>query len=224
VQDSDLYDFTLRTVGDEPPSFNVVLTVSNHPPFDIDPWAMGFPLRRCRRSCAACGTGATPWSTWGTSGTATAASGASPDAAEEAAAGRAAGRHRRPLRTALPERAPGIVESSAVPFLLHGPAVPAGTPFPRAPGGATWTSSRRWSSWRRRRASAMMRWAGTCCAPARATSPSGPAGRWGGLPAELWNGRGWAPLPGFPPPAAPRTWTLCGGGTTISRPSPGGGS
>ena len=45
MSDEQLFDFVLRTVKDETPSFNVILTASNHPPFDLDVWAKGFPLR-----------------------------------------------------------------------------------------------------------------------------------------------------------------------------------
>jgi phosphoglycerol transferase MdoB-like AlkP superfamily enzyme len=45
VNDEQLYRFILETVDDESPSFNLVLTTTNHPPYDIDVYGMGFPLR-----------------------------------------------------------------------------------------------------------------------------------------------------------------------------------
>lgn len=45
VEDKTLFDYVLRTVRDESPSFNVVLSGSNHPPYDVDPFSEGFPLR-----------------------------------------------------------------------------------------------------------------------------------------------------------------------------------
>lgn len=45
VEDKTLFDYVLRTVGDDSPSFNVVLSGSNHPPYDVDPFSEGFPLR-----------------------------------------------------------------------------------------------------------------------------------------------------------------------------------
>lgn len=46
VRDERVFDFVLRTLPAEEPSFNIILTVSNHPPFDIDVFGLGFPLRR----------------------------------------------------------------------------------------------------------------------------------------------------------------------------------
>jgi len=45
VNDEDLYRFILETVDDESPSFNLILTTTNHPPYDIDVYGRGFPLR-----------------------------------------------------------------------------------------------------------------------------------------------------------------------------------
>jgi phosphoglycerol transferase MdoB-like AlkP superfamily enzyme len=45
VNDADLFQFVLDTVDDERPSFNFILTASNHPPYDIDVYEEGFPLR-----------------------------------------------------------------------------------------------------------------------------------------------------------------------------------
>ena len=36
ANDEDLYRFILETVDDESPSFNLILTTTNHPPYDID--------------------------------------------------------------------------------------------------------------------------------------------------------------------------------------------
>ena len=45
VPDEDLFAFVERTVSDETPSFDVLLTTSNHPPYDVDVWAEGWPVR-----------------------------------------------------------------------------------------------------------------------------------------------------------------------------------
>ena len=43
--DEYLFDHILREVPADLPSFNIVLTTVNHPPFDCDVFARGFPLR-----------------------------------------------------------------------------------------------------------------------------------------------------------------------------------
>ncbi len=44
VPDGQLFDFVQRTVSDERPSFNLILTTTYHPPYDLDVRALGFPL------------------------------------------------------------------------------------------------------------------------------------------------------------------------------------
>jgi phosphoglycerol transferase MdoB-like AlkP superfamily enzyme len=44
VDDEYLYRFVLETVRDDRPSFNLILTTSNHPPYDVDVYGKGFPL------------------------------------------------------------------------------------------------------------------------------------------------------------------------------------
>ena len=45
VDDQHLYDFILKTVDDDTPSFNFVLNTSNHPPYDLDLQALGYPVK-----------------------------------------------------------------------------------------------------------------------------------------------------------------------------------
>lgn len=45
VDDEDLFAYVLRSVDDDQPSFNVILSTSNHPPFAVDVDRKGFPLR-----------------------------------------------------------------------------------------------------------------------------------------------------------------------------------
>lgn len=45
VDDEDLFDFVSHTMSDDFPSFNLILSVSNHPPYDLDVYEKGFPLR-----------------------------------------------------------------------------------------------------------------------------------------------------------------------------------
>jgi phosphoglycerol transferase MdoB-like AlkP superfamily enzyme len=45
ADDEHLFEFVLTSVDDDLPSFNMILTTTNHPPFDIDVRARGFDLR-----------------------------------------------------------------------------------------------------------------------------------------------------------------------------------
>ncbi len=44
VDDEYLFDFILRTIRDDEPSFNMIMTTSFHPPYDIDVRSKGFKL------------------------------------------------------------------------------------------------------------------------------------------------------------------------------------
>ncbi len=44
VDDEYTFEFARKTVADDPPSFNLILTTTNHPPYDVDVRAKGFPL------------------------------------------------------------------------------------------------------------------------------------------------------------------------------------
>ncbi len=45
VDDEDVLDYAVKTLDDDRPSFNVILTTTFHPPYDIDVYGKGFPLR-----------------------------------------------------------------------------------------------------------------------------------------------------------------------------------
>ncbi len=45
VDDEYLFDFVAKTVTDDEKSFNLILTTSYHPPYDIDVYARGYPVR-----------------------------------------------------------------------------------------------------------------------------------------------------------------------------------
>jgi len=44
VDDEDLFSYALQSVTDDRPSFNVILTTSNHPPYQVDVDRKGFPM------------------------------------------------------------------------------------------------------------------------------------------------------------------------------------
>lgn len=45
VDDEYLVNFIVNTVNDDKPSFNLIMTTSYHPPYNVDVWAKGFPLK-----------------------------------------------------------------------------------------------------------------------------------------------------------------------------------
>ncbi|SCX77741.1 LTA synthase family protein [Desulfoluna spongiiphila] len=45
VDDGDLFDFILKQLDKETPSFNLILSTSYHPPYDLDVYGKGFPLK-----------------------------------------------------------------------------------------------------------------------------------------------------------------------------------
>ncbi|NOR51561.1 MAG: sulfatase-like hydrolase/transferase [Gammaproteobacteria bacterium] len=46
VDDKRLFDYVLKNIDPDIPSFNFILTTTNHPPFDIDLDAAGFPMTK----------------------------------------------------------------------------------------------------------------------------------------------------------------------------------
>jgi len=44
VDDSELFDLVIKTVNDDAPSLNVILTTNNHTPYSTDVWGKGFPI------------------------------------------------------------------------------------------------------------------------------------------------------------------------------------
>jgi hypothetical protein len=45
VDDEALFDFVSRTISDDEPTFDLILSGSNHPPYDLDVYGKGFPLK-----------------------------------------------------------------------------------------------------------------------------------------------------------------------------------
>ena len=45
VDDEYLLEFVARTVTDDQPSFTLIMTTSYHPPYNVDVWGKGFPLK-----------------------------------------------------------------------------------------------------------------------------------------------------------------------------------
>lgn len=45
VDDETLFQFIEKTISDDQPSFSIVMTTSYHPPYDIDVFGLGYPVR-----------------------------------------------------------------------------------------------------------------------------------------------------------------------------------
>ena len=46
VEDNELFDFVLKTLDDDKPTFNLLLSTSNHPPYDLPIYDLGFEYRQ----------------------------------------------------------------------------------------------------------------------------------------------------------------------------------
>jgi hypothetical protein len=203
VTDERLFSFVLENVRDDRASFNMVLTVSNHPPFDVDVGARGFPLREMPSSLLGLWDRAYTLRQIGHFWYADGCLGRLADAVEDKLPGvllAVTGDHT--AHRFLNGR-PGLVERALVPFLLHGPQVLAGRTVPprafgsqldlaptlvelSAPTGFVYTALGR-----------------------DLLSPSAPPAAFGAgmaigpdFVADLGDPPRWEPLPGGPPPAA----------------------
>ena len=45
VDDKTLFTFIEKTIADDQPSFSMIMTTSNHPPYNIDVFGLGYPVR-----------------------------------------------------------------------------------------------------------------------------------------------------------------------------------
>jgi phosphoglycerol transferase MdoB-like AlkP superfamily enzyme len=137
VDDEALFAFVERTVADDVPSLNLLLSTSNHPPYDVDVWKDGWPVREVPPELA-------------------------PGFAEAGLTLREIGHHAYAdaqmgaflRRTAarlpgsvfavtgdhysrkFPGARPTLYERTAVPLLLYGPEVLAGVSIPRGTPGS----------------------------------------------------------------------------------------
>jgi len=136
VADEKLFDFVLGKVGDDQLSFNMILTVSNHPPFDVDVVSKGFPLRDMPAPLRGLWDGEYTLRQIGHFWYADWCLGRFADAVEGKLPGvllAVTGDHYS--RRFLNGR-PGLVERALVPLLLHGPHVLAGRTLPEGAFGS----------------------------------------------------------------------------------------
>ncbi|NLF18048.1 MAG: LTA synthase family protein [Lentisphaerae bacterium] len=136
VDDEVLFDFTAKTVADSPRSFNVILTTSFHPPYDIDVRGKGFTLARLPESLADKAVDSPDFDMLGHFWYADRCLGEFVRTVEARLAGTlfaVTGDHtgRRSIT-----RQPSVAERSLVPFVLYGPAVLAQVTPPETMAGS----------------------------------------------------------------------------------------
>ncbi len=203
VNDRELYDFVLRTVRDDRPSFNIVLTVSNHPPYDIDPWEEGFPLRELPAAAAALGDGSFSLKEMGHFWYGDRQFGRFVDGVERILPGvlvaATADHYGRRFLTSRP----GVVDQSTVPLLLYSPSFPVAGRAVRPWGshldilptlvGLSAPAGFRYAAF------------GTSLLDANPRGISFGSGHavGDGFVADLWKRRSWEALPDGGPPAPP---------------------
>jgi phosphoglycerol transferase MdoB-like AlkP superfamily enzyme len=135
ADDEHLFAFVERNCPDDIPSFNVVLTTSNHPPFNVDVYGQGFPLRAIPAGLDADDNGSCPLLVLG----------------HLWYSDRCVGRFIHAITAKLPRALVALTgdhwsrrclnvrqslfDKSAVPLLLYGPAVLDGVTAPARPFG-----------------------------------------------------------------------------------------
>jgi phosphoglycerol transferase MdoB-like AlkP superfamily enzyme len=135
ADDEQLFSFVERTAQDDAPTFSMILTTSNHPPFSVDVAAKGFPLRQIPPDLAAAYDGRFSLPVLG----------------HLWYSDRCAARFIKAMDGRLPKALfaltgdhwsrrflngqPTFYERSAVPLLLYGPSVLRGVPVPEHPAG-----------------------------------------------------------------------------------------
>lgn len=65
VDDEDLFNFVINKTASAPPSFNLILSTSYHPPFSLDVYSKGFPVRSIPQDVAQYFDGSLPLSVLG---------------------------------------------------------------------------------------------------------------------------------------------------------------
>ncbi len=143
VDDEYLVDFIVNKVNDDKPSFNLIMTTSYHPPYNVDVYGKGFPLKEVPADIKPFFDGSVSLDAGGVSlkmlGHLWYADKCIGDLVKRAGA-----KLSRPLfaftgdhfgRKFINER-PDFFESSAVPFILYGPEVLRGVKIPQGAVGS----------------------------------------------------------------------------------------
>ena len=123
VPDADLFRFALAHLPTDPPSFDVILTVSNHPPFDIDVKGEGFPLTAVPESLKPIWDGGYTLTQMGHLWYSDKCLGAFADAAAAGLPGMLMAATADHYSRRFLNQRPGMPERAFVPFLLYGPGI-----------------------------------------------------------------------------------------------------
>ena len=204
VADQKLFDFVLGKAGDDVVSFNTILTVSNHPPFDVDVASRGFPLREMPSSLRGLWDreytlpqiGHFWYGDWCLGRFADAVEGKLPGVLLAVTGDHVAHRF-------LNGR-PGLVERALVPLLLHGPQFLAGRTLPERAFGSQLDLTPTLVELSAPAGYAYHALGRDLLSPSPAQAAFGAGMAIGpDFVAELGDTPSWVPLPGSPPPAAP---------------------
>jgi phosphoglycerol transferase MdoB-like AlkP superfamily enzyme len=130
VDDEALFNFIEKTVADDEPSFNMIMTTSNHPPYDIEVFKRGYPVKEIPPDLADIYTGDSPMIIYGHMWYADQCLGKFIHRMEKtlsdpvfAMTGDHFGRH-------FLNKKPTMFERNAVPLVLYGPDVLKGKHLP----------------------------------------------------------------------------------------------
>jgi len=123
VPDADLFRFALGHLPADGPSFDVILTVSNHPPFDIDVKGEGFPLIAVPESLKPIWDGAYTLTQMGHLWYSDKCLGAFADAAASKLSGMLLAATADHYSRRFLNQRPGMPERAFVPLLLYGPGI-----------------------------------------------------------------------------------------------------
>lgn len=130
VEDEQLFRFSAETIKDDRPSFNVLLTTSNHPPFSVDVRAKGFPLQQLPPTVAGLFDGRLDLNTLGHFWYQDHELGNFIDAVGPKLPGSLVAITGDHFSRRYPNGRPTLFEKAAVPLILWGPEVLAGIAVP----------------------------------------------------------------------------------------------
>ena len=136
VPDRELFEFVLGKASDERPSLNVILTVANHSPYDVDVYREGFPLKAMPAELAPLWDGEYTLRQIGHFWYADRCLGGFVDAVERRLPGVLVAATADHYGRRFLNSKPGLAERSLVPLLLHGPEVLKGARLPEGACGS----------------------------------------------------------------------------------------
>jgi len=136
VDDRTLFNFILGRLDDQAPSFNLIMTTGYHPPYNLDIYGKGFPLRSIPADLAANFDGSVSLKTLGHLWFADRALGSFVAAAEKKLAAPVFAITGDHFSRRFINAAPTFFERSAVPLVLYGREVLRGIILPKDAAGS----------------------------------------------------------------------------------------